>query len=183
MKTRCWIAASLDGHIALPDGNIDWLHRWDPHAFGYTEFYAGIGAVALGRGTYDTTLSFPEWPYAGKPAFVLSARGVAPSPHVALASSDPRELHSAAKAATKSGDLWLVGGGKALAAFLDAGLVDEIEVFVMPILLGSGIPLFPARRPGTETVELVESEVFGKEGVIRQRYAVRRGATRSATST
>jgi dihydrofolate reductase len=161
MKTRCWIAASLDGHIALPDGNIDWLHRWDPHAFGYTEFYAGIGAVALGRGTYDTTLSFPEWPYAGKPAFVLSARG----------------------AATKSGDLWLVGGGKALAAFLDAGLVDEIEVFVMPILLGSGIPLFPARRPGTETVELVESEVFGKEGVIRQRYAVRRGATRSATST
>lgn len=183
MKTRCWIAASLDGHIALPDGNIDWLHRWDPYAFGYTEFYAGIGAVLAGRGTYDTALSFPEWPYAGKPTYVLSRQALPPSPHVALVSPDPVALHSAAKAATKEGDLWLVGGGLALAAFLETGLVDEIEVFVMPILLGAGIPLFPAREPAEAMMDLVECQHFGKEGVIRQRYAVRRGATRSATST
>lgn len=181
MKTRAWIAASLDGHIATKDGGIDWLERWNPYDFGYTDFIKGIGAVAMGRSTYATTASFPEWPYKDQPAYVLSASARDPLPHAALVSANPRELHAAARAAAKTGDLWLVGGGKALAAFLDADLVDDIEVFVMPILLGEGIPLFPPRAAGGE-IELIEAEMFRKDGVIRQRYAVRRGTTRSATS-
>lgn len=181
MKTRAWIAASLDGHIATKDGGIGWLERWNPYDFGYTDFIKGIGAVVFGRATYETSLSFPEWPHKDQPAYVLSTRALAPSPHVALVSGNPRELHKAARAATKAGDLWLVGGGKTLAAFLDADLVDEIEVFVMPILLGEGIALFPPRAAGGE-IDLIETELFKKDGVIRQRYAVRRGTTRSATS-
>jgi dihydrofolate reductase len=181
MKTRAWIAASLDGHIATKDGGIGWLERWNPYDFGYTDFIEGIGAVAMGRSTYETAAAFPEWPYKDQPAYVLSATMRSAVAQVALVSADPRELHEAAKAATTTGDLWLVGGGRALAAFLDAGLVDEIEVFVMPILLGDGIPLFPPRAAGGE-IELIETELFRKDGVIRQRYAVRRGTTRSATS-
>jgi len=182
MKTRAWIAASADGFIADPSGGVGWLDRWNPHAFGYDAFFAGIGAVVLGQATYETALAFGPWPYGERKAYVLTSRALPPAPHLALASLDPAVLHAAAARETASGDLWHVGGGRAIAAFLDAGMLDEIEVFQMPLLLGDGIRLFPGSTPRETELTLVDSEVFAASGAVRLRYAVRRGTTRSATS-
>jgi dihydrofolate reductase len=183
MKTRAWIAASADGFVADAAGGVGWLDRWDPHAFGYEAFFAGIGAVVLGRATYETALAFGPWPYAARKAYVLTGRALPAAPHLALASPDPAALHAAAARETASGDLWHVGGGRAIAAFLDAGLIDEIEVFQMPLLLGNGIRLFPGSAARETELALVDSEVFAASGAVRLRYALRRGTTRSASST
>ena len=74
MEIIYYVAASLDGLIATPDGGIDWLKPFEGGAedYGYGEFYASIEAVLLGRATYETALRFPEWPYPGKPYWVFS---------------------------------------------------------------------------------------------------------------
>ena len=77
-----YVAASLDGFIATADGGIDWLRPFENTGedYGYGEFYASIEAVLMGRKTYEKSLEFPEWPYSGKPYWVLSkANGKTPS--------------------------------------------------------------------------------------------------------
>ncbi|MFT5088196.1 MAG: dihydrofolate reductase [Candidatus Latescibacterota bacterium] len=75
MTSRCsvFIAASLDGFIARPDGDIDWLHKpeyttADGNDFGYTEFIAGVDALVMGRNSFEKVLSFPSWPTSTRPS-------------------------------------------------------------------------------------------------------------------
>jgi len=108
MEIIYYVAASLDGFIATPDGGIDWLKPFEGTGedYGYGEFYASIEAVLLGRATYEQCLKFPEWPYAGKPYWVFSnASGNTPAS--VSAEMRARGLRRA----------WLVGGGKLAAAF------------------------------------------------------------------
>ena len=87
MDIQCsvFIAASLDGFIARPDGDIEWLHRPEYecsrlNGVTYDEFMATVDALVMGRNTFDKVLSFPEWPYANTPVFVLSRQGVSVPP-------------------------------------------------------------------------------------------------------
>jgi dihydrofolate reductase len=154
-----YVASSLDGFIATPDGGIDWLKPFEGGAedYGYGEFYASVEAVLIGRKTYEQCLQFPEWPYAGKPYWVFStANGNTPAKVAAEMGS--RGIRRA----------WLVGGGKLAAAFRAEGLITEHIVSVIPVLLGSGIPLFDGPAP-LEALRLAGAKTY-ETGIVQLRY-------------
>jgi dihydrofolate reductase len=152
MNVVLYIAASLDGYIADRDGGVGWLDRFTDPAdgdYGYTEFYAGIGAVAMGRVTYEQVLGFGGWPYSDRPVVVFSHAGLeGEHPDVAFTSDDPADVVASLRDRVE-GDLWLVGGGELIASFRARDLIDVYIITVIPMLLGEGIPLFPGTQPET----------------------------------
>lgn len=144
-KVVLYIAVSLDGYIARMDGSVDWLFdvEGDGGDNGYSEFYRTVGTVVMGRLTYDEVLKLAdEFPYADKPCYVLSRTEPTPTSHVTFTNEILNTLIPRLKA-NSEGDVWLVGGGQLVAAFLEAGLLDELHITVTPKILGEGIPLFP----------------------------------------
>ncbi len=149
---QLFIAASLDGYIAGLQGEIDWLLQ--DQDYNYTPFYNQVRTVIVGRKTYEVCQSFAAEPFAGKEVFVLSRKNkgkkfLAPP----LAQWIP-QLQSQG-----SGTIWLVGGGEVVSGFLAGGWIDEIILSLHPILLGGGVPLFPAGFP-PKNWELVANEAF-----------------------
>jgi dihydrofolate reductase len=155
-----YVAASLDGFIATPDGGIEWLQPFEHTGedYGYAEFYASVEAVLMGRKTYEQCLKFPEWPYAGKPYWMLSgSNGNTPTSVVAEMRS--RGIRRA----------WLVGGGRLAAAFRAEGLITEHIVSVIPVLLGAGIPLFHGAA-SRQDLKLLGTKSYDN-GIVQLRYA------------
>ena len=146
MKTSVFIACSLDGFIAREDGNLDWLMARTPvdGNTGYDEFMAGIDVIVMGRNTFETVLGFEDWPYEGKRVVVLSrSLGEIPSSlhgKVQLHRGPARALYESLEANGCHG--LYVDGGQTVQSFIREDLVDELTVTTVPILLGSGIPLF-----------------------------------------
>jgi dihydrofolate reductase len=159
MDVIYYVAASLDGFIATPDGGIEWLKPFEGTGedYGYGEFYASIEAVLLGRATYEQCLQFPEWPYAGKPYWVFSRRNGNTPPSV-VAEMKARGLRRA----------WLVGGGKLAAAFRAERLITEHIVSIVPVLLGAGIPLFDG-AVRVDELRLKSSRTY-PNGIVQLRY-------------
>lgn len=147
-KVKLFIATSLDGKIARPDGSVAWLEEYpNPEGldYGYTDFYASIGTVVMGRKTYEEILGYDvPWPYPNARTYIVTS-----NPGLSTPTTKTELLHTIDEADVRrlaedtEGDLWLVGGGKLISAFLNAGLVDEITLTVIPRILGAGIPLFP----------------------------------------
>lgn len=146
MKTTVYIATSLDGFIARPDGDIDWLTSIDNPTrddYGYSEFYSSVDAIVTGRGTFEKVLSFPSWPY-DKKVFVLSTtlkelpRQVRDK--AALVSMNPKALLKHLSALGYKS--LYVDGGKVIQSFLREDCIDELIITTIPILIGKGIPLF-----------------------------------------
>jgi dihydrofolate reductase len=167
-----YAAMSADGFIADSDGGVGWLDPFDAKELGAESFFAGVGAVVLGRATYELALSFGPWPYEDRPGLVISSRdlqGLPPNvrriPVEALAES-VRDLRSKIQ-----GDVWIVGGGRTARACLDAGLLGELELYVVPRMLGAGLPLF-GDGPRLTDLELIDTKAFGS-GVVRMRWRVR----------
>ena len=166
-----YVAASLDGFIADPNGSVDWLPGGDADDYGYAEFYAGVEALVMGRRTYDQALSFGPWPYPGKPAYVFTHTPPGDGPpevrsvqaSAAQFAQEISELHS--------GTVWLVGGANLADQFRQAGLIDEYQVFVIPIILGQGVPLFG--EPGSPTLLNLESVRAHTDGIVQLRYRPR----------
>jgi dihydrofolate reductase len=164
MTNHVYIAASLDGFIADPAGSLDWLHELpnpENSDFGYAESMSGIDAIVMGRGTFETVLTFGEWPY-DKPVFVLtsSLEGVPPelAGKVELVGGD---VAAVARYLRSRGYVNLyIDGGRTVQSFLKADLVDELVLTTVPVLLGGGVPLF---------------------GDIGRRLAFRRGSTETLT--
>lgn len=175
VEVKLYIACSLDGFIARKDGSIDWLNEYENDSrsdYGYSEFYASIGTVLMGRKTYEQVLGFGEWPYAEKKAYVFT-RQKEPLPqnnNVEFVSGDIVEFTCQLKESADS-DIWLVGGSQLVKVFLQENLVQEIIVFIVPIILGSGIPLFDhigkEVRLRTEKVEKYENGLVGLNYKVR----------------
>lgn len=147
MKVSLYIAASLDGYIARENGDVDWLEGPSADStedFGYHAFMASVDALVMGRKSFEKVLSFGAWPYGEKPVVVLTSSGVDIPDElrdcVQSASGTPEELVAQFTAKGWSG-IYL-DGGETLQRFLRKGLVHQIIVTTVPILLGSGIPLF-----------------------------------------
>ena len=159
MEIIYYVACSLDGLIATPDGGIDWLKPYEGTGedYGYGEFYASVEAVLLGRRTYEQCLQFPQWPYPGKPYWVFS-RAKGNTPASVVAEMKARGLRRA----------WLVGGGKLAAAFRADRLITEHIVSVVPLLLDAGIPLFDGPGPAQQ-LRLVSSRGY-PSGIVQLRY-------------
>jgi dihydrofolate reductase len=165
---RVFIASSLDGFIAGEDGDLSWLPEGpDVEDHGYGAFFAEMAAMLIGRGTYDTAAAFGEWPYGETPVFVATSRPLEPAaPTVTAIAGEAPELLAAVRAQV-AGPIYL-DGGALIRSFLDAGLVDELIVTVVPVILGRGIPLFAgtARR---HELRLVAATPY-PSGLVQLRY-------------
>jgi dihydrofolate reductase len=145
-----YIAASLDGYIARSDGSIDWLDIADPEEAersmsDFAELLNSVDCLVMGRKTFDTVKQFSPWPYGALPIVVLSTT-LSEAPQIEGASIRIR----AARPADLLRDLESEGfariyvdGGATIHGFLREGLIDRITVATVPVLLGSGRPLFP----------------------------------------
>ncbi|MCI0752256.1 dihydrofolate reductase family protein [Teichococcus vastitatis] len=144
---HCHIAVSLDGKIARPDGSVDdWLAADYPaEDFGFGAFFAGVDAILMGRGTYDALRCFGDWPYPGKPTIVLTARPLdaLPPPGVEARSGDVAAV-AAELEARGYRRVWIEGGGQVIRSMIAINKLDLLEMAVIPVILGDGIPLFPA---------------------------------------
>jgi dihydrofolate reductase len=166
-RFHVYIAASLDGRIADGDGSVAWLEPYPGEAYGYEAFIADIGTVVMGRTSYEQALAFGAWPYPAQRSIVLTHRPArAPEgAEVEFRAGDVAELAEAL--ALEPRDIWIMGGGDVIRQFLDAGWVDVLEVFVVPVLLGAGPPLFP--DGASHGLELVSAEALAG-GVVRLVY-------------
>lgn len=139
---RLYLAVSVDGFIGPPDGSVDWLATYPAEEFGFPAFLETIGTIVMGRTSYDQTLQLGPWPFAGKQTIVLTSRPLdGPPPGVERWNGDVGLLATKLRTSPK-GDIWLYGGARSVRPFLDLNLVDRLELFVIPVLLGDGIPLF-----------------------------------------
>jgi dihydrofolate reductase len=139
-----FIATSLDGYIARPDGSIDWLTIRAEQAgdTGYDEFMASVDTVVLGRKTYQLALSFGAWPYGGKQVEVLSTTLDPDADDRILVH---RTLDALVETLNDRGAQRIYAdGATVIQTFLSAGLLDELTITTAPVLLGAGIPLFGA---------------------------------------
>lgn len=160
---------SLDGYIATPDGSVDWLEPFFDEEYGYESFIREISCAVMGRITYEKVVDFGEWPYPDHDVYVLSRSALEGLPERAFAwSGSPDELAGHIGGMNLDGDCWLIGGGQTIREFERLGTIDEYEVFVMPTLLGDGIPLFPSPFPAG-ALELT-SVMAWENGVVRLLY-------------
>ena len=166
-----YVAASVDGYIADADGGVGWLEEYKGHEFGYDKFYAGVGSTVVGRATFDQMLG---WDAAeAKPTAVVTSSPLddrAPASAFAVGADDVVSAVERLRGAAP-GDVWVVGGGMTAAACLNAGVLDEVELTVMPVVLGSGIPLLPPDAIGRHKLELVSSARH-RSGAVQSLYTV-----------
>ncbi|HJN04204.1 MAG TPA: dihydrofolate reductase family protein [Alphaproteobacteria bacterium] len=163
-----YIAASLDVYIATADGAVGWLDDFGGADYGYDEFYAGVSALVMGRATYDQIRGFGDWPYGGKRSLILTSRALEDAPPETEAAAGPATEIAARLRGENAGTVWIVGGGKTLRGFLAANAVDEMEIFLMPRLLGAGVPLFPDSDAARALT--LKSSTAMAHGVVRLVY-------------
>lgn len=147
-ETVVYIATSLDGFIARPDGAIDWLESTEPQVegedYGWAEFIASVDGIVMGRATFDQLLGFDQWIYGELPMTVLTTTRKQVPEHlratVRLSDLEPAAL---LRDLGERGHRRLyVDGGKTIQSFLREGLIDELVITRLPVLIGQGIPLF-----------------------------------------
>ncbi len=169
-RFRAYIAASLDGYLADPEGGVDWLTPFADTDSGYRRFFDAVDTVVMGRRTYDSVRSLGPWPYPGKRAVVLSHEEVTPpgkGGQVERFTGDVAELADGLLA-EKGKDIWIVGGGQVVDQFIAARRLHQLELFLVPLLLGRGIPLFP---PADRRLSLtLESNQSFADGTVKMVY-------------
>jgi dihydrofolate reductase len=173
-----YIATSVDGFIARPDGSVDWLERpeyatGEPLGLPYEVFIGSVDALVMGRHTFETVLGFGiAWPYQGTPVTVLSSRELvipdALRSRVTRSSGSPDEV--LARLAEAGARHVYVDGGDTVRRFLRAGRIDHLTITCIPVLLGDGIPLFGAIGREVRLEHLATSSA--SNGFVQTRYRV-----------
>lgn len=162
-KIKLYIAASLDGYIARPDGDLDWLTKApNPEAedFGYNKFLETVDTTLMGNETYKWLLNQGvEDPYPGLKNYVFTRNSTESTGFVEYVNDEPASFAMQIREGNGK-DIFLVGGGVIIASILAAGLIDEIHLTIVPVFLGKGIPLFPTQKKELNilfnTVEVVK---------------------------
>ena len=160
-----FIAISLDGSIAGPAGEIDWL--FNDQDYGYTQFVAGVDTVVMGWKTYDRCLTFGEYPYRGIPNYIWSRARQGKDAHAIFESGDIEELLKGLKH-QEGKTIWLVGGSALVGETIRHDLLDELIMFIHPIVLGDGVPLFPRGLP-KRRFQFIKSEPLNS-GLVQLTY-------------
>ena len=172
-RVRYSVAMSVDGYIAGPNGEIDWI-LMDPE-IDFAAMFGRYDTVLLGRRTYELTLTQGgEGGMQGMKAVVFSRTlRAADHPDVTLVAEDAGGAVAELRA-REGRDIWLMGGGVLFRSLLDARQVDEVEIAVIPVLLGAGIPMLspPARQA---RLRLTASRTLKTTGIILLDYAVEYG--------
>ncbi len=177
MKCSVFIATSVDGFIARTDGDIEWLMRPEFDDAGtlgltYDVFISTVEAIVMGRNTYEKALTFDKWYYEGTEVVVLTSRKLEIPEElvgkVRVLNGNPAEIVSTL--ASEGKKHLYIDGGVTIQRFLDAGLIDEITITEIPILLGTGIPLFGGGSKD-HLLKLIEVNTSPK-GVVQKRYKI-----------
>jgi dihydrofolate reductase len=192
-RTVYYCAQSLDGYIAESDDTIEWLTGYSGSFEGeglapgplspegsYERFYDNVGASISGSATYEFILGHMAgggaWPYAGKPYWVLTSRELPPpagaEDEVRIVNAPVTDIIDELRVAAGERDIWVVGGGSVASQFAEAGLLDEVHVTIVPVVLGSGKPLFN-ERVTSGPFQLLGTEPYAN-GMVELRYEVKR---------
>jgi dihydrofolate reductase len=142
-SVRYSVAASLDGFIADAQGRFDWIP--DDPTVDFAALFARVDTVLIGRRTYETMQSGPVPSWAPGTRVYVFSRTLKTDDHpgVEIVADGAAETVARLRAEPGSGEIWLFGGGELFGALLAAGQVDRVEVTIVPVLLGSGVPLVP----------------------------------------
>lgn len=171
LRASVFVGVSVDGFIAREDGRLDFLPEGEGESHGYEEFFASIDAVVVGRNTFDTVMTFDNWPYGSTPCFVLSTHDLPPLPDSAVAermSGETKEIVALLEA--RGVRHAYVDGGVTIQRFLRDGLIDRIVVTRVPVLIGAGIPLFGALDADV-LLRHVATRAFAS-GLVQSEYLV-----------
>lgn len=177
MKLSVFIATSLDGFIADENGGIDWLNKANESIppgedCGFSQFYATVDVLIMGRNTFNQVIQFKEWPYGNTPVFVLSnTLKTLPSncpTSVNISNSKPDILIK--ELIDKGFKHGYIDGGITIQNFLKAGLLNEITVTLIPVTLGTGKLLFSNNKNET-WFKLIQSKSYSF-GFVQNTYQV-----------
>jgi dihydrofolate reductase len=167
-RISVFIAHTVDGYIATEDDSLDWLFSAAPEGedYGFDAFLADVDLVAMGRATYDFIKDFPELPYGDRAVHVFTSQELGPRDGFEFYARTPAEAVAAwgAQGVTRV----YVDGGTLISQFLEAGLVDDLTLTTVPLLLGSGKPLFHRVQVSTP-LRLVDVQQF-PSGMVNLRY-------------
>jgi dihydrofolate reductase len=168
-KIRYGVAMSLDGYIAGPNGEADWVLI--DSEFNFAELWAQFDTLLMGRRTYEAaTARLGEASFEGRKTFVVSRTlKQADHPNVTILPELSRDWLKASRAESGK-DIWLMGGGELFRLLLEMGAVDTVEVSVIPILLGGGVPLLP--HPAQQTKLTLSSHKIYRSGLVSLIYDV-----------
>lgn len=168
-RIRYGVAMSLDGFIAGPNGEADWIITDPEMDFGAA--WAEFDTLLIGRKTFEVMASAGSGSTPGMKLFVFS-RTLRQSdyPHVTLVAENAAKTVASLKR-KRGKDIWLFGGGSLFRSLLDLGLVDTVEVAVVPVLLGEGTPLLPPPAKQAN-LKLTGHKVYNKTGIVSLQYRI-----------
>ncbi len=173
-KIKLYAATSLNGKIARLDGDIKWLESVPNPGktdYGYARFYDSIDTTIQGNKTFNQVMGWGiEFPYKDRKNYVITSNQQRQQfEYVEFITKDHinfiRELKE-----RKGKDIWLIGGGQVNTLLLNAGLIDEIQVFVMPVVIPDGIELFENKPPESQ-LDLLDSKTYSN-GVVELNYRI-----------
>src|SRR5918994_3897077 len=162
-QLRYSVAASLDGYIAGPKGEFDWIVI-DPD-IDFAAMYAGVSGLVMGRGSYEVSMATGGGAGPALPTYVYSRTLPEGERDGVTFARDAVSHVRALKQTDHTKPLWLWGGGKLFRELAQAGLVDGVDVAIIPILLGGGIPLLPVPGPRL-SLQLRGHRVYSKTGTV-----------------
>lgn len=168
-RVRYAVVMSLDGYIAGPKGEADWITT-DPH-FDFTGMFSQFDTILVGRRTFDAMVAARRVSLPGMKTIVFSRTlRQEDHPQVAIVANDQQQTLAALKASPGK-DIWLFGGGSLFRSLAEDGLVDTVEVRIVPILLGAGVPLWPDPRNRIK-LALTTHKVY-QSGIVSLEYAIK----------
>jgi dihydrofolate reductase len=171
MQASVFVGVSVDGFMARLDGALDFLPAGGGEPHGYDEFMASVDALVIGRGTYETVLGFDAWPYGDKPVFVLSTHALPAPPAGAVFEhlhGTPTEV--VAQLDARGFKHAYVDGGITIQGFLREGLIQRLIVTRVPVLIGTGIPLF-GPVAGDIALKHVATRAYAS-GLVQSEYEI-----------
>ena len=171
MKVSVFVGTSVDGYIARPDGAFDFLppNGGEPH--GYDEFIASVDALIIGRKTYEVVLALDTWPYGEKPVFVLTTKALRTPPAGAVVERMTRSPEEVVATLTRRGFRHAyVDGGVTIQSFLRARLIQYLTITRVPVIIGSGIPLF-GLTTGDVMLKHIKTQQYAS-GLVKSEYEV-----------
>jgi dihydrofolate reductase len=166
-KVVLGVGISLDGYIARPDGGLDFLFM--PKDYSVAPFFKTVDITLMGRKTYEVAMKMGGPPKDHKMAMYVFSRSLPPGERQGMifVNCSPADLIGSLRKQPGK-DMWLSGGGELAHDFLQDDLVDEIHLGIVPVLIGEGVPLFPAGFPQRE-FRLIENQTYSK-GLVALKY-------------